>query len=78
MNEVWQRIRNWLETNAPDVLNSFQGGATDREIAEAEDWLSIQFPEDVKAFYRIHNGQKSYHSGFIGGREFFITTTNLR
>ncbi|MGP1383327.1 MAG: SMI1/KNR4 family protein [Thainema sp.] len=39
-------------------------------LLELENLLSIQFPEDVKASYHVHNGQSTYRYGLINGREF--------
>jgi cell wall assembly regulator SMI1 len=70
MQEIWTQIEAWLRGNAPSVLNLIQPGASDAQISELESLLSIQFPEDVKASYRIHNGQLAYTHGLINGREF--------
>lgn len=70
MEKIWAQIENWFRANAPQVLESLQIGASDTEIAELEEFLAIQLPEDVKALYRIHNGQSDYTYGFFDGREF--------
>ncbi len=58
MQDVWNRIESWLATNAPNVLSYLLPGATNEEIQQTEVALGIQFPEDVKASYRIHNGHE--------------------
>ena len=60
----------WLDANAPDVKKSLNSGATDKDIADAEAVLGVSLPEDVKASYKIHNGQVEYDMGFINSREF--------
>lgn len=70
MQEIWLQIENWLRANAPQVLDTLQPGASDDQIIELENFLSIRLPEDVRASYRIHNGQSSYDYGLIDGREF--------
>ena len=60
MRSLWARIENWLAGNAPEILENLNPGATDQEISSTEDFLGISFPEDVKDYYRIHNGQKSW------------------
>ncbi len=70
MQEIWTYIESWLYANAPKVLHTLQPGASDTQIKAAEDFLSIQFPAEVKASYRIHNGQSGYDYGFLEGREF--------
>lgn len=70
MQSIWARIKNWLSSNAPSLLETLQLGASDTEIEELETRLSVQLPEDVKASYRIHNGQKDVGSPFLYGYEF--------
>lgn len=71
MQDLWNRLETWLNANAPHILATLQSGATEEEIKQAESFLSVQFPDDFKASYRIHNGQKNYPSyGLLNGREF--------
>ncbi len=74
MEEIWARIDAWLKVNAPVVFHSLQPGASDSQIQAVEHALSVQFPEDVRAFYCIHNGQSTVDYGAHGliplGREF--------
>jgi cell wall assembly regulator SMI1 len=53
----WQRIEAWLQENAPHIYDSLQPGASEAEIAKVESQLGVALPDDVKASYRIHNGQ---------------------
>lgn len=70
MQEIWVRIESWMRANAPKVFDVLQPGASDAQITELEDFLSIQFPEDIRSSYRIHNGQSTYDYGLVNGREF--------
>lgn len=70
MQSIWIRIENWLSLNAPSLLATLQPGASNAEIEELEIRLSVQLPEDVKASYRIHNGQKDVGCPFLYGYEF--------
>ena len=70
MRDIWQRIDKWLGVNAPQVLDTLQPGASEEEIRETEKSLSVEFPDDMKDSYRIHNGQSSGNGGFIKGLEF--------
>lgn len=70
MQDIWIEIEDWLRVNAPEMLAVLQAGASDAEISELEDFLSMQLPEDVKSSYRIHNGQSGFEYGLINGREF--------
>ena len=68
METIWNRIETWLVANAPEILNNLQPGATDEAIKQAEIFLGIELPEDVKASYRLHNGQDGYN-GLMDGWE---------
>ncbi|MBV9867972.1 MAG: SMI1/KNR4 family protein [Abitibacteriaceae bacterium] len=69
MPALWKRFEAWLDANAPVLLETLRPGATEEQIKQAELFLSVQFPDDFKAAYRIHNGQTHYHHGLIDGRE---------
>jgi cell wall assembly regulator SMI1 len=70
MEEIWQRIDLWLQANTPQIFETLQSGASEAQIAEVEAALSIKLPEDVRASYRIHDGQSAYKEGLFEGREF--------
>jgi len=70
MQEIWTYIESWLYANAPKIFDTLQPGASDTQIKAAEDFLSIQFPAEVKASYRIHNGQSDHSYGFLNWKEF--------
>jgi len=57
MRKSWKRIESWLRDHAPVVLASLQPGADDAAIQKAERELNIKFPDDVRASFRIHDGQ---------------------
>jgi cell wall assembly regulator SMI1 len=75
MKTIWDRIHLWLELHAPLVLESLKPGTTDERLAEAESVFEVALPADVKASYRIHDGQyhDGYHTvpGFLFGVEWF-------
>lgn len=70
MEDIWIRIESWMQVNAPNVLKSLQSGASETQIIEFEDFLSITLPEDIRCSYKIHNGQSTGRCGLINGREF--------
>jgi cell wall assembly regulator SMI1 len=71
MNKVWGRIESWLRTNAPPVFDSFQVAVTESQISETETFLGIQFPDSVKNFFSLHNGQKQNSiGGYVYGHRF--------
>jgi cell wall assembly regulator SMI1 len=58
MKTIWDRIHVWLAANAPVVLESLRPGATDEAIRAAEEAMGVTLPDDVRACYRIHDGQQ--------------------
>lgn len=66
MEDIWNRIESWLMVNAPDILNDLLPGATEEEIFSAQEHMSINFPEDVKTSYLIHNGQLGMSDPLMG------------
>ena len=70
MEEIWTKIETWLQNNAPQVLEILQHGASEDQVRELEDFLSVKFPDDFKSLYRICNGQSSCDYGVFNGREF--------
>ncbi|HLO50751.1 MAG TPA: SMI1/KNR4 family protein [Kamptonema sp.] len=70
IKSIWNRIDKWLAANAPEIMNKLQTAATDEAIAQAEKLLEIELPEDVKASYRIHNGQDREKPGIFEGWNF--------
>jgi cell wall assembly regulator SMI1 len=66
MQASWKRIEAWLKGNAPEILVQLLKGAKDNEISSAEKAMSIKFPADVKASYRIHNGQDGRAAPLMG------------
>jgi cell wall assembly regulator SMI1 len=79
MEEIWTRIDAWLKVNAPKVFNTLQPGASDSQIQVAESILAVQFPEDVKASYRIHNGQQTiYDYGLMVDAQEFLSLERIQ
>ncbi|RYG67354.1 molybdenum cofactor biosynthesis protein MoeA [bacterium] len=68
--DLWNRLETWLAANDPASLQTLQPGATEEEILQTEAFLAVQFPEEFKASYRIHNGQAKYANDLIYNREF--------
>jgi cell wall assembly regulator SMI1 len=66
MKAVWKRIHTWLDANAPESYGHLRPGASAEAIRSAEQTLGLDLPTDVKASYRIHDGQDS-EPGLIGG-----------
>jgi cell wall assembly regulator SMI1 len=52
----WSRIKSWLRSNWPEALAELRPGASEEEIGATERHLGLMLPEEMKQFYRIHNG----------------------
>src|SRR5262245_40613636 len=66
MKTIWDRILTWLAANAPVVIDSLRPGASEEQIRQTERALGVAFPEDVRAAYRLHDGQQDDASSFEG------------
>lgn len=64
MRNLWNRLENWLEQNAPDILANLNPGASLQEIEAIQNILG-ELPEDYIASCLIHNGQKQESPGLI-------------
>jgi cell wall assembly regulator SMI1 len=58
MQEIWQRIENWLQQNSPEIMADLLPGASDDQISQLEQTTQSQLTEDVEVSYRIHNGTR--------------------
>ena len=56
MDELWQRLRVWLEQNAPDILQTFNPPASSDEIDRLRVATQNQLP-DLYEFLSLANGQ---------------------
>lgn len=56
MNEVIERLEQWLSKNCPKQLERLAPGVTDEVIAGYEKRLGVTFPEGMRALYRWRNG----------------------
>jgi len=54
---TWHRIDFWLETNVKQVADGLRSGASPDQIADAERRLGVEFPDDVRSSYLLHDGQ---------------------
>src|SRR5215212_9335671 len=66
MKTVWDRIHAWLDANAPPGYGNLRKGASAEAIRAAEEAMGLTLPDDVKASYRVHDGQGTT-PGLIGG-----------
>jgi cell wall assembly regulator SMI1 len=66
MKRIWDRIHVWLAANAPHVLASLRPGASEEQLRAAEATMGCRLPDDVRAAYRIHDGQEHGHDLLYG------------
>lgn len=66
MKTVWKRIRAWLDENAPAGYGALRPGASSDAIQAAEKAMGLKLPAEVRASYRVHDGQGD-EPGLIGG-----------
>lgn len=66
MQIIWRQIESWLQAHVPTILDDLLPGATDKEIQAAEKLFGVQFPDDVKASYSVHNGQQGQAAPLMG------------
>jgi cell wall assembly regulator SMI1 len=57
MQSIWNRIETQLQRLAPEVREHLWPGASEATLRQVETWIPIELPEEVKAVYRIHDGQ---------------------
>lgn len=73
MDELWLVLEHWLGQNFPEVIADLNPGCSDEELNELERQLNCRLPEDFKALYRCHNGQRGQATGIFCGLPFLST-----
>lgn len=74
MESIWQRIESWLSQNAPSVLKSLRGSASESDISVVETELGQTLPGDYRESLLVHDGQALDRYGCSPG---FIYGLNL-
>lgn len=57
VEENWQRIDYWLKTNAPEILKTLNGPASNADLELLENHTNSVLPDDFKSSLLVHNGQ---------------------
>ena len=70
MKEKWQQLEQWLEQNAPALLQNLNPPATEADIAQTEAAMQMQLPPSVRQSYLIHNGETPSSWGLFVARRF--------
>jgi len=66
MKATWDRIHAWVEENAPAGYGHLRHGVSAKAVQAAEKAMGLKLPDDIKASYRIHDGQAN-EPGLLGG-----------
>ena len=75
LDDLWQRLEDWLAARAPLVLANLAPGASTDEIAQLEQEFDRSFPERVRTWLRRHNGQREEIPNLIDP---FLSTDDIR
>ena len=54
IHATWQRLEDWLSQNA--LGSTLPSGAAPDEIERAQGIMGVQFPDDLRESYLLHNG----------------------
>jgi cell wall assembly regulator SMI1 len=55
---LWKRLEKVLRKAAPELEKRLRKPATEEELTEVERLIGLTLPDDFKASYLIHNGQR--------------------
>jgi cell wall assembly regulator SMI1 len=74
VEKVWKNLTDWFATNAPELLETFQPGASEAEIADLERHVGLELPDDFRTFLKLCNGQiQDPQAGFYSGDLMSVT-----
>lgn len=68
MKEQWTRIEELLGTHGCQGQIDLRPGASDDQIDSLEAHLGVDFPDSLKSFLSIHDGQDG-RAGLVGGQQ---------
>ncbi|MFS7924852.1 putative ApaG domain, F-box-like domain superfamily, ApaG domain superfamily protein [Helianthus anomalus] len=88
VKNVWDRIKNWLSGNFPEVLPTLRKGASEAELNELEKSLKVKLPLPTRVLYRFCDGQELCSDvssttvsrnlcGLIGGYSYYNYLVNV-
>jgi cell wall assembly regulator SMI1 len=70
VDRQWQRIEDWLRTNAPRSYRTLGKNGNAKTIAAAEAYMGLRFPDDLRASLLRHDGavylKDIWSFGFLG------------
>lgn len=77
IDRAWDAFEGWLAQDRPELLSELRPGASAEEIAQAEAALGVAFPEELKALYRRHDGQRSDRYQLFDGAVFLSLSSMI-
>ncbi|MFF7632784.1 SMI1/KNR4 family protein [Kitasatospora sp. NPDC008050] len=66
VQRIWERIESTLERLAPAVAAALPAGASEAQLAAAQQQLGVELPAEVLEFYRRHDGLPGVQVGYSG------------
>ncbi|XP_074655335.1 F-box only protein 3-like [Tubulanus polymorphus] len=58
IRRAWKKIEEFTKENCPVIHRTLNKGLSETQLAEIEEKLQCNLPEDLRCSYRIHNGQE--------------------
>ena len=65
MENLLERLEQWLRLNRPDYFSRLQPGLTLEEITEISAPLGFKLPDEVIKLYQWHNGTLGFYDEFF-------------
>ncbi|MGC4119900.1 MAG: SMI1/KNR4 family protein [Myxococcales bacterium] len=73
-----EQIKQWmLQHGAPLLVENLAPGASPEVLAQAEQRFGFPLPEELKALWSLHHGQREELNGFIEFRDLLDTTLSF-
>ena len=66
MENIWKKIEDWLRNNEINILNDLNKGGSTSDLNKLAKVLNINFSEDFKKSFLLHDGQKMDTSALLG------------
>lgn len=76
MKDLWIRIEGLLGAYGCQDRVGLRQGASDDQILSLQDHLGVDFPDSLKRFLSIHDGQDG-QAGLVGGQQ-LLSTESIR
>jgi cell wall assembly regulator SMI1 len=65
MKQVWNEFEQLLKINRPEAVGTLNEAATESEIVEIEKKMGLTFPQNLRSWLMIHNGQRDEYIASI-------------